>query len=99
MKTFSKLKTILVNIILKSIFFIQYSIICSVKGQHLAEIEDGITVPQFSDIENKPLGSVPTILFWNSQQKQISTQVKKMQHTLLKGDYGTGLCHIVMNSS
>ena len=86
------------NIILKSIFFIQYSIICSVKGQHLAEIEDGITSPQFSDIENKPLGSVPTILFWNNQQKQISTQVAKMKHTLLKGDYGTGLCHIIMSS-
>ena len=76
--------------------------IYSVKGQQLAtkrEIEDGITVPQFSDIKDKPLGSVPTILFWNNQQKQISTQVEKMQHTLLKGDYGTGLCHIVMNSS
>ena len=72
-------------------FFILYSIICSVKGQQLSEIEDGITSPQFIDIKDKPLGSVPTILFWNSQQKQISTQVEKMQPTLLKGDYGTGL--------
>ena len=76
--------------------------IYSVKGHQLAtkrEIEDGITVPQFSDIKENPLGSVPSIVFWNDEQKQISTQVEKMQHTLLKGDYGTGLCHVVMNSS
>ena len=76
--------------------------IYSVKEHQLAtkrETEDGITVPQFSDIKEKPLGSVPSILFWNDEQKQISTQVEKMRHTLLKGDYGTGLCHIVMNSS
>ena len=78
--------------------FIQYSIICSVNGQHLTGIEDGITSPQFSDIEDKPLGSVPTILFWNNQQKQISAQVEKMQPTLLKGDFGTGLCHIIKSS-
>ena len=79
----------------KEHFFIQYSIICSVKGQQLSEIEDGITSPQFIDIKDKPLGSVPNILFWNDQQKQFSTQVEKMKHTLLKGDYGTGLCVIL----
>ena len=98
MKIYSEQETKLVNIILKSIFFIQYSIICSVKGQQLSEIEDGITSPQFIDIKDKPLGSVPNILFWNDQQKQFSTQVEKMKHTLLMGDYGTGLCGIVMSS-
>ena len=75
--------------------------IYSVKEHQLAtkrEIEDGITAPQFSDIKEKPLGSVPSIVFWNDEQKQISTQVEKMQHTLLMGDYGTGLCHIIMSS-
>ena len=84
--------------------------IYSVKGHQLAKkreieddiergLDDRITKTQFSDLKENPLGSVPSILFWNDQQKQISTQVEKMQHTLLKGDYGTGLCHIVMNSS
>ena len=76
--------------------------IYSVKEYQLAkkrEIEDGIREPQFTDLKEKPLGSVPSIVFWNDEQKQISTQVEKMQPTLLKGDYGTGLCHIVMNSS
>ena len=75
--------------------------IYSVKGHQLAtkrEIEDGITVPQFSDIKENPLGSVPSIVFWNDEQKQISTQVEKMRHTLLMGDYGTGLCHIIISS-
>ena len=62
------------------------------------KLDDRITVPQFSDLKENPLGSVPSILFWNDQQKQISTQVQKMKHTLLTGDYGTGLCNIVMSS-
>ena len=62
------------------------------------KVDDRIREPQFSDLKDKPLGSVPTILFWNDPQKHISTQVEKMQHTLLKGDYGTGLCHIIMSS-
>ena len=47
--------------------------------------------PQFGDLKNDPLGSVLNILFWNDQQRQIYTRVTKMQHTLLMGDYGTGL--------
>ena len=62
------------------------------------KLDDRITETQFSDLKDKPLGSVPSILFWNDEQKQISTQVEKMQPTLLKGDYGTGLCHIIMRS-
>ena len=80
-----------------------------VKGHQLAKkreiedefergLDDRITETQFSDLKENPLGSVPNILFWNDQQKQISAQVDKMKHTLLKGDYGTGLCHIVLSS-
>ena len=73
--------------------------ICSVKGHQLAtkrEIEDGITEPQFSDMKENPLGSVPNILFWNDKQRQVYTRLVKMQHTLFMGDYGTGLCSIVI---
>ena len=69
-----------------------------VEGYPLAKkrkVEDCITAPQFSDLMEKPLGSVPNILFWNDRQKQFSTQVEKMKHTLLMGDYGTGLCVIL----
>ena len=62
------------------------------------KVDDKIREPQCSDLKDKPLGSVPTILFWNDPQKHISTQVENMQPTLLKGDYGTGLCHIIMSS-
>ena len=71
-----------------------------VKGHELArKIEDGITAPQFSDLKEDPLGSVTNILFWNDPQKQVDTQVVNMQHTLLMGDYGTGMCRIVMSYS
>ena len=56
--------------------------------------EDGITDPQFSDIRENPLGSAPTILFWNDAQRQVYKQVVNMKPTLLIGDYGTGLCSI-----
>ena len=96
MKTCSIQETILVSVNTRSDRL--YCMIYSVKGQQLAEMEEGITEPQFIDIKENPLGSVPSILFWNDQQKQISTQVQKMKHTLLTGDYGTGLCNIVMSS-
>ena len=51
---------------------------------------------KFSDIKDNPLGSVKTILFWNDQQKQVDTQVVNMRPTLLMGDYGIGLCSIVI---
>ena len=55
------------------------------------KIEDSITDPQFSDIRENPLGSVPTILFYNDPQRQVYKQVVNMRNTLLMGDYGTGL--------
>ena len=69
--------------------------IYSVKEHQLTqnrEIDEAITDPQFSDVKENPLGSVVSILFWNDQQRQIYTKVEKMEHTLLMGDYGTGLC-------
>ena len=56
------------------------------------DLEKIIIEPEFGDLKNEPLGSVPSILFWNDQQRQIYTRVTSMQHTLLVGDYGTGLC-------
>ena len=64
------------------------------KGLHLTKkrkLDDGIIKPEFVDLKDDPLGSVPSILFWNDQQRQIYTRVTSMQHTLLVGDYGTGL--------
>ena len=57
------------------------------------EIEDKLEKePKCWDLKGGPLGSVPSILFWNDQQRQIYTRVTSMKHTLLVGDYGTGLC-------
>ena len=63
--------------------------------RHLDEDLEEIIIdiePKFCDLKDEPLGSVPSILFWNDQQRQIYTRVTSMKHTLLVGDYGTGLC-------
>ena len=76
-------------------------LICSVKGHELAKkrkfkdefkeelqisrkkkLYDGV---QFSDLIDKPLGSVPSIMFWNDQLRDRSTMNSQK---LLKG-----LCH------
>ena len=65
------------------------------KGLNLTKkrkLEEGIIEPEFGDLKNGPLGSVPSILFWNDQQSQIYKGVTSMKHTLLMGDYGTGSC-------
>ena len=71
---------------------------CLVKGHELTkrrenedELRSRIQELKFGDLKDEPLGSVPSILFWNDQQRQIYTRVTSMQHTLLVGDYGTGL--------
>ena len=76
---------------------------CLVKRHELAkrrenedELGSRIQELKFSDLKDEPLGSVPSILFWNDQQRQIYTRVTSMQHTLLLGDYGTGFCVIVI---
>ena len=71
------------------------------KGLHLTKkrkLDDVIIEPEFGDLKDDPLGSVPSILFWNDQQRQIYTRVTSMQHTLLVGDYGTGLNYIIVMS-
>ena len=72
---------------------------CLVKGHELAqkrenedELGSKIQELKFGDLKDEPLGSVPSILFWNDQQRQIYTRVTSMQHTLLVGEYGTGSC-------
>ena len=45
---------------------------------------------KFSDLKEKPLGSLISIMFWNDPQRQIRGHVDNMEHTLLIGDYGTG---------
>ena len=69
-----------------------------VKGHELAlrrenEDEHGGRLQElkFVNLKDDPLGSVPSILFWNDQQRHIYTRVTSMRHTLLVGDYGTGL--------
>ena len=74
------------------------NMLCLVKGHELAqnrenedELGSKIQELKFGDLKDDPLGSVPSILFWNDQQRQIYTRVTSMKHTLLMGDYGTGL--------
>ena len=62
------------------------------------KVDDGIIELEFVDLKDEPLGSVPSILFWNHKQRKIYTQVTSMQHTLLVGDYGTGL-HVSLSSA
>ena len=49
---------------------------------------------KFTDLKDQPLGSVPSILFWNDQQTELIAIIRSMKHTLLMGDYGTGLRRI-----
>ena len=51
------------------------------------KLDEGV---QFSGLLDKPLGSVPSIMFWNDQQMEFINNIGDMKHTLLMGDYGTG---------
>ncbi len=93
---------------LGNIIFFRFiiSIFYLVKGHELtqrrdAEYELGSRLKdlQFGDLKDGPLGSVPSILFWNDQQRQIYTRVTSMKHTLLVGDYGTGLCILLTTTA
>ena len=94
MQKCSKQETTLVNITTDNQACSKSSYIL-VKGHELdlrREIEDKLEKePKCWDLKGGPLGSVPSILFWNDQQRQIYTRVTCMQHALLVGDYGTGL--------
>ena len=54
------------------------------------EIDIELKETEFIDLLEKPLGSVPSIIFWSDQQVELITNIGNMKHTLLMGDYGTG---------
>ena len=54
------------------------------------ELDEGVQETRFSDLIYKPLGAVPSILFWNDLQMELINNIRNMNHTLLMGDYGTG---------
>ena len=56
----------------------------------MTKVKTDLQDPKFSDLIDKPLGSVSNIIFWNDPQRQILYHVDNMEHTLLLGDYGTG---------
>ena len=58
-------------------------------------LDEGIQETQFSDLKDKPLGSVPSILFWSEQQMELIASIRSMKHTLLMGDFGTGQLSIL----
>merc|ERR1712110_555972 len=61
-----------------------------VEWAELGKIYESIENPTFDMLKEKSLGCPSNILFWNDQQKHVSSKVEKMEHTLLMGDYGTG---------
>ena len=56
----------------------------------MGKVEEPIENTTFDKLKEKSLGCPSNILFWNDQQKHVSSKVEKMEHTLLMGDYGTG---------
>ena len=42
------------------------------------------------EMQDRPLGDIRSILFWDSQQKALLDSLKKMESTVIIGDYGVG---------
>ena len=61
-----------------------------VENAELGKIVEPIGNITFDKLQGKSLGCPSNILFWNDQQKHVSSRTEKMEHTLLMGDYGTG---------
>ena len=61
-----------------------------VENAELGKIEKPIENITFDRLKEKSLGCPSNILFWNDQQKYVSSRIEKMEHTLFMGDYGTG---------
>ena len=61
-----------------------------VEWAELGKIDEPIETPTFDMLKEKSLGCLSNILFWNDQQKHVSSRIENMEHTLLMGDYGTG---------
>ena len=51
------------------------------------------TVPLFSSLKKKPVGSQESILFWNKEQAQFLFQDNP--RCIIKGDYGSGIKRIM----
>ena len=64
----------------------------------MGKIDEPIENVTFDELKGKSLGCPSNILFWNDQQKHISSRIEKMEHTLLMGDYGTGDLVVDFNS-
>ena len=45
-------------------------------------------------INTGALGFLPTILFWNDPQRQLIMMIRRKEHIILMGDYGTGQLYI-----
>jgi len=45
---------------------------------------------RFLDIMNEPLGSIPSIVFWNQEQLKTINDLETQSHIAIRGDYGTG---------
>ena len=69
------------------LWFISYLL---VENAELGKIEEPIEDTTFDKLKEKALGCPSNVLFWNDQQKHVSNRIEKMEHTLLRGDYGTG---------
>ena len=41
-------------------------------------------------INTGALGRLSTILFWNDPQRQLIMRIRRKEHIILMGDYGTG---------
>ena len=61
-----------------------------VGNAELGKIQEPIENITFDKLKGRSLGCPSNILFWNDQQKLVSSRIEKMEHTLLIGDYGTG---------
>ena len=52
--------------------------------------QDGATSIKFSDLKEKPLGHIWSILFWTEEQLKLLEKFKSGKNIVLCGDYGTG---------
>ena len=85
LKIWLKQETLLVNI--SSLHIVPANIAMVTLGK---ETDGELKEIKFIDLLEKPLGSVPSIIFWSDHQMELVNNISNMKHTLLIGDYGTG---------
>ena len=61
-----------------------------VENAELGKIVETIGNITFDKLKGKSLGCLSNILFWNDQQKNVSSRIENMENIVLMGDYGTG---------